>query len=364
MGDWDIAYCLRIQLTGSQNQITVINMTRHVLLFAAASLLVCACAHTSTEANKEPPDRDNVILSPLDYAASKVVEAINKQDSKALYAIYAKAMRDAFTPEATADFCRRLHQAKGRIVEVSPPDENRSAVYKLKAERGEWQAKITLDDNGQIVGLAITGPPAAPPPVKKTSVSMRLPFNEEVFVAWGGDNPEDNQHVISPFQRRATDLLIQDEQEKTHAGTGKKNEDYYVFGKKVVAAAPGTVVQAVDGIHDNVPGVTNRFLAIGNLVIIKQAETEYAVYAHLKNGSVSVKVGDKVEAGQVIGICGNSGHSTEAHLHFHVQDGLVMEGSWGIEPILSGVSVVREGKDSNPNNYTFLKGDRVNPINK
>jgi len=59
---------------------------------------------------------------------------------------------------------------------------------------------------------------------------------------------------------------------------------------------------------------------IGNHVVIRHAEGEYALYAHLIGGSVTVAPGDVVEAGQVIGRCGHSGHSSEPHLHFHVQD--------------------------------------------
>jgi murein DD-endopeptidase MepM/ murein hydrolase activator NlpD len=58
----------------------------------------------------------------------------------------------------------------------------------------------------------------------------------------------------------------------------------------------------------------------GNFVIIKHAEKEYSFIAHLKKDSVAVKAGDKVKQGQVIGLCGNSGHSTEPHIHFHLQD--------------------------------------------
>ena len=47
----------------------------------------------------------------------------------------------------------------------------------------------------------------------------------------------------------------------------------------------------------------------------------YANYAHLQPGSLRVKVGDKVKRGQVLGLLGNSGNSTEPHLHFSIGDG-------------------------------------------
>ena len=58
----------------------------------------------------------------------------------------------------------------------------------------------------------------------------------------------------------------------------------------------------------------------GNHVIIDIGGGHYAFYAHLKPGSLRVKVGDRVKRGQVIALVGNTGNSTEPHLHFHISD--------------------------------------------
>lgn len=58
----------------------------------------------------------------------------------------------------------------------------------------------------------------------------------------------------------------------------------------------------------------------GNYVKIKHGNGYYTLYAHLKYGSVTVKVGDKVTKGQTIGYMGNTGHSIGAHLHFEVRN--------------------------------------------
>jgi len=55
-------------------------------------------------------------------------------------------------------------------------------------------------------------------------------------------------------------------------------------------------------------------------VTIRHAANEYSFLAYLVPGSICVKVGDMIKQGTLIGLCGNSGHSTEPHLHFHVQD--------------------------------------------
>ncbi|MCW5911012.1 MAG: M23 family metallopeptidase [Cyclobacteriaceae bacterium] len=59
---------------------------------------------------------------------------------------------------------------------------------------------------------------------------------------------------------------------------------------------------------------------IGNYVIIKHTANEYSFYAHLVKGTVTVKKGDVIVQGQIIGKCGHSGYSSEPHLHFHLQD--------------------------------------------
>ncbi|MCK7505780.1 MAG: M23 family metallopeptidase [Desulfobacterales bacterium] len=96
-----------------------------------------------------------------------------------------------------------------------------------------------------------------------------------------------------------------------------KLEDYGCYGVPVVAPANGLIVKARDGEPDEVPGmVSNNFTAPeGNFVAIQLDETgTYLIIAHLKAGSVTVKTGDTVVEGQVIGACGNSGNTSEPHI--------------------------------------------------
>jgi len=100
---------------------------------------------------------------------------------------------------------------------------------------------------------------------------------------------------------------------------------YTVYGKKVIAAADGTVVHVVDDQHDQVPGRLPSGLtaaqADGNSVIVDLGNGLYALYAHLQKGSVAVRLGQRVRRGELIGLVGNSGNSSAPHLHFHVMDG-------------------------------------------
>jgi murein DD-endopeptidase MepM/ murein hydrolase activator NlpD len=168
-----------------------------------------------------------------------------------------------------------------------------------------------------------------------------------------------NRHVDAPSQRRAADLVRLGTDGSTHRGKGDANADYYAYGEDVIAVADGTVVTAIDGIPENTPGEVNPEMLTGNAIIVQHTPSLYSLYAHLKTGSVRVKVGTKVKRGQTLGLCGNSGNSTEPHLHFQLQDAARFDKSWGVEPVFAGVSITRDGQTTAASDYTFLKGDRV-----
>ena len=108
-------------------------------------------------------------------------------------------------------------------------------------------------------------------------------------------------------------------------GDPTRNESYLAYGQPLLAVADGTVVDVVDGLDDATPQELPAHLALdelgGNLVILDLGDGYYAFYAHVQRGSVPVKVGDRVRRGDVVGRLGNSGNSTEAHLHFHISRG-------------------------------------------
>ena len=94
--------------------------------------------------------------------------------------------------------------------------------------------------------------------------------------------------------------------------------NYYSFGADVVAPIYGEVVRVVNHVNDNTPGNTNENEPFGNYVMIKHDRHEYSVLAHLKRNSITVREGDIIYSQEVVGQCGNSGNSSEPHLHFQV----------------------------------------------
>lgn len=108
------------------------------------------------------------------------------------------------------------------------------------------------------------------------------------------------------------------------AGDEGKVQSYPGFGNDILAVADGPVVAVVDGLPEQPPGQAPPGLPLdqygGNHVIQDIGGGNYAVYAHLKTGSVKVKEGDQLKAGETLALLGNSGNTTAPHLHFQVVD--------------------------------------------
>ena len=98
---------------------------------------------------------------------------------------------------------------------------------------------------------------------------------------------------------------------------------YLSYGQPLIAAAAGKVVTARDEFPDQPPpdNPTPPPLADlpGNHVTLRVAPNRYMIYAHMKPGSVRVRVGERVRRGQMLGKLGNSGNSATPHLHLQVQ---------------------------------------------
>jgi murein DD-endopeptidase MepM/ murein hydrolase activator NlpD len=150
-------------------------------------------------------------------------------------------------------------------------------------------------------------------------------------------------------QRFAIDWVRLREDGGTFTGDPKDNKNYRCYGVEALAVADAVVIAVKDGIPENVPGLNSRAVPItletvgGNHVILDLGQGRYAFYAHLQPGSLRVKAGDKVRRGQVVGLVGNSGNSTEPHLHFHIADANSPLGSDGLPYVLPAFEVQGKG---------------------
>lgn len=146
-----------------------------------------------------------------------------------------------------------------------------------------------------------------------------MPIKNEWFVFWGGTNEFINYHYVYESQRYAYDLVVMKDNQ-TYKDDTMRNENYYAFNQEVVAPADGKVLKVTNNIIDNTPGEMNESQPAGNYVILEHPDKEYSFLAHFKQQSIVVNEGDAVKQGQIIGLCGNSGNSSEPHIHFHVMD--------------------------------------------
>ena len=162
-------------------------------------------------------------------------------------------------------------------------------------------------------------PVAYPASLERTgpAATVRLPADVPLRVGNGGDDIRTNLHAAVPDQRWAYDLAV----DPMPAGSARL-QDYGCYGIPVVAPASGVVTGAHEGEPDARPGVlsNNSRAPAGNYVSIRLDSTgTHLLIAHLQPGSVAVKAGARVREGEVIGRCGNSGNTTEPHIHVHHQ---------------------------------------------
>ncbi|HMC30371.1 MAG TPA: M23 family metallopeptidase, partial [Candidatus Angelobacter sp.] len=184
----------------------------------------------------------------------------------------------------------------------------------------------------------------APIAVGRDIATISAPLRGDNWLAHNGPaNSSGHRRALVPVdgraqiaQRFAIDWARLNADGKTFTGDAKDNKNYRAYGSDALAVADGVVTEIKDGIPENVPGISSRAVPItletigGNHVILDIGHGRYAFYAHLQPGSLKVKLGDHVKRGQVLGLVGNSGNSTEPHLHFHLSNGSSPLGSEGI----------------------------------
>lgn len=95
------------------------------------------------------------------------------------------------------------------------------------------------------------------------------------------------------------------------------NEDYPIYNEPLLCPIEGNVFKVIDGIADNQPFSGHYPYNAGNCVVIKNG-TLFFLFGHLKQNSITVKEGDRVNKGQAIAKIGNSGWTERPHLHMQL----------------------------------------------
>lgn len=174
----------------------------------------------------------------------------------------------------------------------------------------EMLENVTAEEDGMAIksfGKLVSCPASGLP--------LRWPFGGQAFKEWA---------VINYVDRNPSAGAISDYMGKSHTYDNHLGVDIDVpsfrqmdLDYPVLAAADGEVIEVVQGYYDrNRTCVPNE----NNYVKIQHANSYRTIYVHLKRGSVVVTVGQRVVAGQKLGVVGSSGCSNYPHLHFEVRD--------------------------------------------
>lgn len=282
----------------------------------------------------------------------------NLEKFDSVFALFSNEMKTALPVNKTKDFLSGLKTQAGKISKMQfvKYENGTYARYKTNFERALLAVNISIDNDSKINGLFIK--PYVEenlPVIERNLTKISLPFLGEWTVVWGGDTKELNYHIDNPAQKNAFDFIITDSKGSSYKTDGKTNEDYYAFGKELIAPCDGEVVLVVDGVKDNKPGEMDPIWVPGNTVIIRTINNEFVFLAHFKKHSIVVKEGQKVNKGTILGQCGNSGNSSEPHLHFHLQNVEDMNVATGIKCYFDNLSVNGQSKSD----YSPVKKEKL-----
>ena len=177
------------------------------------------------------------------------------------------------------------------------------------------------------------------------AVEMAYPLRGGVYyVGGGGASRWINNHNAFPPQDYALDIVRLNKYGNRARGIEPEIlRKYTIFGDQVHSPCSGRIVTAEDGHEDNVPPAKDTLALAGNHVVIACKGVE-VLLAHLREGSISVEEGQEVTEGAVLAEIGNSGNSTQPHLHIHAErggeEGKILDGT-GVPLKFNGRFLVR-----------------------
>jgi hypothetical protein len=199
-------------------------------------------------------------------------------------------------------------------------------------DRLDYELVFRGDDGADVVSSVTVRPV-----VYRTRARLRLPLAGRLLVWDGHDYISHHRRldlthpVIRSLgwrgnsSRYSLDLVPTDADGRMSKPGGKANADYFGYGQPVLAPGDGVVVRLNSSAPEEAGGQVamadmkaDSMAVFGNYVVIDHGHGEYSELGHLKPGSVTVKVGDHVRAGQVVGRVGASGSSLFPHLHYQL----------------------------------------------
>ncbi|MDO6822856.1 M23 family metallopeptidase [Marinobacter sp. 1_MG-2023] len=186
-----------------------------------------------------------------------------------------------------------------------------------------------------------------------------LPFQGRWFVVQGGDTPNVNHHMAVRAQWYGVDFAMvggASGRALTPVEKPSRLEHFYSWNQLVLAPVEGVVTSVVNDLPDNPLGKRDVRRSAGNYVSIRSEAGTFVFLAHLKRGSVDVKVGERLERHQVVGRVGNSGNSDFPHLHMHMQNSPTIHQGEGLNLVFGDMNVELTGKVFESVTWPLIRG--------
>ena len=146
------------------------------------------------------------------------------------------------------------------------------------------------------------------------AVELQSPLSEEWIVLQGGGSALLNHHHFAGSQKHAIDLVPRADGRLPLEGVSSLDR-YAAFGAPLFSPVAGKIVSTDDSLPDQRPGESDYRTIVGNHVVVRADDGFFVLMAHLQKGSVQVSVGELVEVGQELAKVGNSGNTSQPHLH-------------------------------------------------
>ena len=197
---------------------------------------------------------------------------------------------------------------------------SRTAAY--SKAKSPVMVVMAINGNGELNDIQITPVPLLRPDEYsdyQDTTKLRLPFNGPWLVLQGGRAVFDNANAANEDSRYTVAFMALKDG-MAYENDGRKNTDFYCWGQPVLSPAAGVVIQAAGNSSDHAPGRMPEIQSRGNYVVIAHGNSEFSMIPYLKAGSLKVKNGQHVKAGDVVGECGNSGSSFAPHVEYSLQN--------------------------------------------
>tara|TARA_R100000935_G_scaffold58415_2_gene95422 strand:+ start:109273 stop:110241 length:969 start_codon:yes stop_codon:yes gene_type:complete len=290
-------------------------------------------------------------------ALTKLQDYYNAGKNDSIHGMLSESFQQKVSPAAMHQLLSTFQKNFGNFTSFSFVEgQDGRDTFIGTFENGRQNIAVYVNEHNKVAGLLFK-PIESDEPAKfeRNSTKLQLPFDGEWMTYWGGTEKRQNYHVTTRVQQGAFDFLKLGKNNRSYQRSGTRNEDYYAFGQPLYAVCDAVVHEVNTGVEDNRPAIMNPSQPLGNSIMLKTANNEYIIYAHLEQGTIAVKAGDTVKKGQYLGNCGNSGNSSEAHLHLHIQDGPNLMTAAGARCFFEEVMVNGELKQD----YSPVKYDRV-----